>query len=445
MARKKKPKERRDYGSGSIYESPKGSGRWWAALRIDKRLFRRTATSEQAAATKLEELNKLRARNIDVASGLQPYSAWLNTYHQEKQRMAKPKPRTVEAERALIERYIIPKLGDMRLIDIRPQHIQTFVESVYTDIRSTLDPDTGQPRYDGARTANAAARVVEESLILATKRKLIEENPYQGINPPRYEEKEITPLDDAQIRRFLQAGAGGRDDRARYTTANGRTKRRPKVDRLQALWALFVLLGWRRGEALGALWQGVDWDAGTIAITQQVQRLSGYDADGNPTVQLHIGTPKTKAGRRTLPLGRRALALLKAHYAATKEEYALLGVAWTGQGHIFCSVGGDVLWPDNVERMFRRVRAAAGLPATFSLHHTRHTLATLIDESGVATEAIKAGILGHAKQGISGKYTHARIAAMRVVLQAVEDRVFGAAEAIEDLDDGAQSDAKQAG
>lgn len=444
MARKKQPKERRDYGSGSIYESPKGSGRWWAALRIDGHLFRRAAASEQAATTRLDELNELRAKNIDVASGLQPYSAWLNTYHQEKQRLQKPKPRTVEAERALIERYIIPKLGDMRLIDIRPQHIQTFVESVYTDIRSVKDPATGEPRHDGARTANAAARVVEESLILATQRKLIPENPYQGIRPPHYEEKEITPFDDAQIRQFLRAAAGLVDERASYTTKNGRTKRRPKVDRLAPMWTLFFLLGWRRGEALGAQWQGVDWDAGTIAITQQVQRLSGYDADGNPTVRKHIGTPKTKAGRRTLPLGRRALALLQAHHEATRQEYALLGVAWTGQGYIFASVGGESLWPDNLERMFRRVRAAAGLPSTLRLHHTRHTLATLIDESGMATEAIKAGILGHAKQGISGKYTHARIAAMRVVLQAVEDRIFGAAETIEGLDEAGDADAKTA-
>jgi integrase len=422
----KKAKPRRTYGSGSVYESPKGSGRWVAAERINNTLVRRRATSESAAKARLGELQELKRKQIDVAKGSQLYQEWLNTWHLEKQRLGTPKPRTVEHERDLIERYIIPKLGTYRLLDLRPTTIQTFVDAVYADIRSVKRANSDEPRYDGARTTNAAAKVVEESLTLAHQRKLIADNPYSGIRLPRYHEKDITPMDDAQCLAFFRAAAGTLDMRGAYTTRNGRTKKRPKLDtRLLALWASYLLLGWRRGEGLGALWENIDWDARTIKITQQVQRLSGRDADGNPTVSLYIGTPKTRAGARVLPLTRLAFDLYRHRWDDAQAEYALKGLAWTGQGLIFCAANGAPLWPDNIETMFRRIRAAAGLPGTVRLHHLRHTLATMVDETGISTETLKAGILGHAKQSQSGKYTHARIEAMRKVLQAVEDRLFG--------------------
>ncbi len=147
-----------------------------------------------------------------------------------------------------------------------------------------------------------------------------------------------------------------------------------------------------------------------------MQRVNGNEL-------LTRGT-KTEDSVRELPLPNRLYDWLGEHYENIKAEYALRGVTWLGTGLIFVSEVGTALWPDNIEARFRKIRAAAGLPKTIKLHHARHTLATLCDECG-CTEALKADILGHSKKTQSQKYTHGRIEAMRVVLQAVEDRLLG--------------------
>lgn len=415
MATKKvKPKERRDYGSGSVYDSPKGSGRWFAALRIEGELVRRRAPSEQAAEAKLLELHELRRKRIDVTKGSQTFEEWLNTCHIEKNRLSKPSPRSIEFNRDKIQGYIIPKMGALRLLEIRPQHIQNCIDQVHAEIETYYAETTG---YDGARTAHAVALVIKEAVTLAFDRKLIPDNPYSGIRLPKYRRKKITPMDDQQAQAFLLAAAGALDCRPRYTDARGRNKKLPPINkRLFALWASYVLLGERRGEGLGLLWENVDWEKRTIKITQQVQRVNGNEL-------LTRGT-KTEDSVRELPLPNRLYDWLCEHYENVKAEYTLRGAAWIGTGLIFVSEVGTPLWPDNIELRFRKIRAAAGLPKTIKLHHARHTLATLCDECG-CTEALKADILGHSKKTQSQKYTHGRIAAMRTVLQAVEDRLLG--------------------
>lgn len=423
MARKKA--HRATYGGGSTFEAPKGSGRWYASLRIDGRLERRRAADEQAAKAELEALRELKRKRIDLKKGKQTVADWFNAYHKEKAR-TDPKPRTVEFRRDKIEGYIIPRLGTMTLLEVRPDDIQSFLDWLLNDIRANTP-------YDGARTVHAVAAILQEAFTLAYERKLIPDNPYSGIGLPKYRRKKIEPLEDVQCRAFALAVAGRLDKRPIYVDGRGRKKRPPKVDtRLEALWMCYLLLGLRRGEGIGLRWEEFDQDKKTIRITQQIQRIDTGEAH-----QLYVGTPKTEDSARTLPVTRRLYALLCKRWEEARGEYALLGVAWTGQGLIFPASTGAPMWPDNIEAMFRRLRLVAGLPDTVKLHHLRHTLATLLDECG-ATETLKAGILGHAKETQTQKYTHARLEAMRKVLQAVEDRLFQSAVESRNESNGAQ-------
>lgn len=381
MARQK----RRD--EGSVYEYPKGSGRWFAQLTIDGDLIRRRAPTESEAYARLEELRALKRARVNVRDGAQSFEDWLNEWFALIRRQRQPKPRTVEFYRDKLELYIIPGLGGLRLLDIRAADIQRFLNQTQDEIRTT--------GHDGARTVRACAGIIQEALTLAHARKLIPDNPYSGIVLPKLISKEVIPLDDAQLRAFLDATAD---------------------TRLAALWACYALLGLRRGEGLGLRWEGYDRTKGTLRIDQQVQRVDGR--------RLEVGTPKTRAGVRTLPLTRRLRALLDARYDDARAEREMRGLAWTGQGLMFPSEALTPMWPDNLERRFRDIRRAAGLPSTVKLHHLRHTVATLLDECG-ATQALKDGILGHAARTIGAHYTHARGEAMRRVLQAVEDRVWG--------------------
>lgn len=415
MASKKgKDGGRRSPGEGSVYEYPKGSGKWIAQEWIEGKLVRRRAASEKAAEAKLKELRELKQKHIDVHTGAQSVETWMGAFHGIKVRLRKLSPRSVNFNLDHIERYILPKIGDMRVSDVRPSHLQGVVDEVYAEIQAA-------GKYDGSRTTQAVGRILEEAFTLAYEKKLVIENPYSGVVLPKYKRKRITPLDDKQLLAFLEAAAGRLDRRKRYTTMDKKRKRLPSIDpRFQALWWSYALLGWRRGEGLGARWAAVDWRVGTITIDQQVQRVTNEEGEQ----EVIIRAPKTEDSERTLPLPKRLLSLYRARWDDAQAERELRG--WSIDTLIFPSQTGTPMWPDNLETMFRRIRDAAGLPSTFKLHHLRHTLATLVDECG-ATESLKADILGHAKKTQSGKYTHGRIAAMRVVLQAVEDRILGQA------------------
>lgn len=348
-------------------------------------------------------------------SGRQSVQSWMGVFYEQKVRLRKLHTRSANSILDAIERYIVPKLGGQRLCDVRPTHIQAALDDIYREIQEA-------GRYDGARTVHAIATVLKEAFALAKGKKLILDDPYSGIVLPKYKRKKIEPLDDAQLRAFLDAAAGRLDKRKRYTTADGKRKRLPPIDpRLAALWYSYALLGWRRGEGLGARWAAIDWEKRTILIDQQVQRIT--NAEGSQEVV--VSAPKTEDSTRLLPLTRRLYALYRARWDDSQAERELRG--WSIDTLIFPSQVGTPIWPDNLETMFRRIRDAAGLPATFKLHHLRHTLATLVDESG-ATEALKESILGHSAKTQSGKYTHGRVEAMRAVLQVIEDRILGAAE-----------------
>lgn len=162
------------------------------------------------------------------------------------------------------------------------------------------------------------------------------------------------------------------------------------------------------------MWADLDWRAATLRIERQVNIV-----DGRPV----LTAPKTDSSTRLLPLPQALLTLLDAHQQRQQNEWMAHGVAWTGQGLIFPSLVNTMLWPCNIEREFYDLRDAANLPTTITLHALRHTTATLLDEVG-ASEALKAGILGHKTQTITQRYTHARLAAMRAVLDALSVRVL---------------------
>lgn len=382
----KKRRPRRARGSGSVYQTKDGS--WIAQDRVGDRLVRRRAPDEPTAKKKLAELQELKRRQIDIHSGEQSVEEWMSAVYAQKLRQRDLAERSKEFNRDMIERYINPVIGPMRLLAVRPGHLQDLLDNLRADIRAATP-------HDGTRTVHAVAALLREAFTLAFERKLILVNPYSGIVLPKLRRKPITPLDDAQLRAFLQAAA---------------------AHRLAVLWWSYALLGIRRGEGLGLRWMGIDQIAGTITIDQQIQRVDGG--------RLIICPPKTAESVRTLPVPRRLLARYAPHWDNQQGERAVRGDIWKEHGLIFPSEVGTPLWPDNLETQFRKLRAAAGLPETVKLHHLRHTLSTLLDECG-ASEALKAGILGHAKATQTQKYTHARLVAMRAVLQAVEDRILG--------------------
>jgi integrase len=391
MASKRKPRNRRAKGTGSIYENKDGS--FTAALDVNDKLIRRRAPDRPTAERKLAELIELRRRDINIGSGEQAVTAWLESWYAQVATHRDISTRTKEFYLSMIEQYIIPKIGTMRICDVRADHLQLLINEICTGVQRRAEK-RGQS-HDGVRTARGAAGVLSEAFALAKQRKYITDNPMEGVLLPKHTPKEITPLTDAQLTAFLKAVT---------------------EQRQEALWYCYVLLGIRRGEGLGLRWSGLDWDAATLRIDSQVQ----VEEDG-PTI---VSRTKTRAGRRVLPVPRILLDLLHTHWQQQQVERTKKDTNWTEHGLIFPSNVGTPLWPHNLEKLFYEARKRANLPDTITLHYLRHTLATLLDEAG-ASESLKSGILGHGARTITQHYTKARIEAMRKVIEAVADRIQG--------------------
>ena len=381
MAAKRK-KTRRPKGHGSIYQAKDGA--YIAQQQINGRLVRRRATTRQEAESKLAELQELRRQEIDIHGAEQTLGVWMSHYFNLMKQQRNLATSTQRNYRNYIELYILPGLGDMRLCDLRSGHIQEWASTVRAGVQ-----ERGR---DGTATLNAAAVLLKAALQLAVDRQLLAKTPFAGIILPTNKPAPVAPASREQLTALLDAGSS---------------------TRLGVLWHIYAQLGLRRGEGLGLMWLDYDQAARTIQIRRQV-----YFIDGRPA----LTNLKTPSSNRTLPVPKTLATMLDGQWDMLQVER--LKPDWHEQGLMFPNTIGGLIWPGNLETAWYALRDKAGLPATFKLHHLRHTAATMFDEAG-ASETIKAAILGHAKQSMTQHYTHARLDAMRKVLEGVSELVLG--------------------
>ena len=140
----------------------------------------------------------------------------------------------------------------------------------------------------------------------------------------------------------------------------------------RALWGCAFYAGLRRGELRALLWTDVDLAAGLIRVERSV---TGHG---------HEEEPKSRAGRRTIPIVAALRDLLVEHKVVTQR----------GAGFVFGPSATSPFAPAPVrERALRTWRHAELNP--IGLHECRHTFASLLIAASVNAKAITA-YLGHA-------------------------------------------------
>jgi integrase len=167
-------------------------------------------------------------------------------------------------------------------------------------------------------------------------------------------------------------------------------------DRLEALYAVAITTGLRRGEVLGLRWEDVDLDEGTLAVRRALQRLSGG---------LQFTEPKTDRARRTLALPAVTVAALRAHRKRQLEERMAAGSRWHEMGLVFSTGIGTPLDPADLNHHFRRTLERARLPQK-RFHDLRHGAASALLAAEVHPRVVME-ILGHSNISLTmNTYTH---------------------------------------
>ena len=144
----------------------------------------------------------------------------------------------------------------------------------------------------------------------------------------------------------------------------------------------------RRSEVLGLQRKHIDLEDSTLHV-EQAWTVSGG--------KMHLGEPKTEAGRRDVPIPSNVLPVLIDHL----ERFAGAGT----EGWLFPGNGGSVVSPRTIDRQWAIARQAIGRP-DLRFHDLRHTGLTLVAMTGATIAEIKAAG-GHDSNVAAIRYQHA--------------------------------------
>lgn len=281
-----------------------------------------------------------------------------------------------------IHRYLHPALGQLRLADLSPHH----VDQLYADLLSG--------RYVGATasTVHHVHRTLRSALNSAVKRRLISWNPAEHVDLPEHRKARGAVWEPTQVGRFLDSSAD---------------------HRLYALFHLIAFTGMRRGEAMGLHWADVNLDAQLLVVQWQVT-----DAGKGP----QLGAPKTDSGSRVVPVDGFTVDVLRRHRDLQRREREAWGNSWEDLGLVFTKPNGGILRPDAVTVLFTRLVAQAGVPR-IRLHDLRHTHASLALAAGVDIKVVSSR-LGHSTTTITADlYTHVSSAVARRAADAIASEI----------------------
>jgi integrase len=228
---------KRANGEGSIYQ--RKDGRWSASLSLGRGKRKHFLGSTRAGVNRrLTAAMKARDDGQPLVDERQTVRQFLNGWVEDKKTSARPG--TIRGYESKIRVHIVPALGTITLAKITPQRLQRFFNE---KLATGLAP----------QTVHHLRAILRAALTDAVKWGLVARNAADLVDPPRVPREEFRPLAPAEAQALLAAVTG---------------------NRLEALYSVALGLGSRQGEALGLRWQDIDFDAGTLRVSQSLQRIN---------------------------------------------------------------------------------------------------------------------------------------------------------------------------
>lgn len=387
-AKQRKPKSREN-GEGSAYQLQ--DGRWRADVTIgwerrpdgSKRRIRKVvygATAKEAKAARNDLLRKRDAGELPIGDNV-TVGAWLD-YWIESIAPRRCVIKTLEGYRGLITRWIKPTIGDVRLRDLEPEHVELLHDAILKGRSWERSNGVEVPgRALSGTTALQAHRILSRALKVAMQRGKLSRNVATLVDPPSIEVAVSRDkyLDLAEAKRVL-------------ATAESMWN--------EAMYAVGLGIGLRPGERLGLIWPAIDLDEGKLLPANQLQRRRERDGVKG---QLEL-VPYVKGKRRRKPITLPAplVAILRAHRRRQLEMRLALGDEWKGSplgDLVFANPDGSAIDPRRDWQAWKDLLAKAGVRYV-SPHGSRHTAASIMLALGIDVRVVQE-ILGHSSSQIT--------------------------------------------
>jgi integrase len=276
----------------------------------------------------------------------------------------------------MLERHILPVLGELKLTEIVPLHIESFIRAK-SDPKNKLDP----------KTVLNLLRLIQGIFSLAVDNDLIQRSPVRKKHRPAVIRREKTAWTAEQVRAILSEIP---------------PEHRP-------IFVCSALTGLRAGELLALKWKHISIEAGELRVEQSL-----WNGE--------LVAPKTKSSRASIwfdeVLRRVFFELRRLSHHTDPEDF------------VFCKADGsplnadilrrDVLYPALHRLRIPRLKGASGF------HAFRHTAGSVVEER---TGRLKLAqrLLRHSTIGMTADttYTHTSRESEREAALALERAYFG--------------------
>ena len=270
---------------------------------------------------------------------------------------------TAYGYRGMIENYLKPQLGEIRLQKLTARDIQQYYTWLMDEKK--LSPNTVIKHHN----------LLTNTLNAAERQEYITKNPMRAVSPPKKRQREAKFYTPEQLGILLDKAVG---------------------TRLELPVFICAYLGLRRGELCGLRWSDVDLEHKTITI-ENTRTQAGKK-------EIEKGT-KTASSTRTLYLPDTLCDMLKAakeNQQACRAEYKN---AYDDNDYVVVMEDGRPFRPNYLSELFGKFLADNDLPKIV-LHELRHTFASLSNQAGIPAYNIGKA-LGHSTPATTQKiYTH---------------------------------------
>ncbi|AQZ46304.1 phage integrase family protein [Paenibacillus larvae subsp. larvae] len=256
-------------------------------------------------------------------------------------------PNTYEQRLAFVKNHIIPNIGNLKLIDLSPSHVQKF----YNDLRQIY----------GAGYVQNIGNLLSKAFAQAVKWNIISRNPVPLVKKPSLSRKntKMKTWTVEEQKKFLAYAFEG-----------------PRL--YYVLFLLALTSGMRKGELLGLIWDDVDTKKGIVSIKRTIVYAQR---------KLYLkDMPKTESAIRTIQLPEPTIKVMKQwKLECPANELNLLFPSPKTKG---------ILYPNSLDKQLTKTIKGAGIPE-ISMHGLRHTFATTLLGSNVNPKIVQE-MLGHA-------------------------------------------------
>jgi integrase len=364
----------RRYGEGTVYARAEAGGaeswygRWYTpqGKRVHRKLGPKARRGTADGLSKTQALRELRRRmDADLAAPVArpdrldfDIAAERAINHMATRPKRPLGRRTIAGHRSAARVHMKPRFGSQFVADISGADVEALIAGMAEDGKA---PKTILNVY-------TSLSAIFDYVVSQGWRP---DNPCASVDAPSIDEADpeaLNYLDPDEIEALLRA--------VDLDDEYGSTDR--------ALYALATKCGLRQGELLALRWRDIDWAAERLRVRASFDRKEDK-------------APKTKAGRRSLPLPRSVAAELERHSRVT---------AYAGpDDRVFCNPAtGGPLDHSKLSRRYRAALKAAGLrPLRF--HDLRHSYGTRLAAAGVDLVKIRTW-MGHKDINTTMIYAH---------------------------------------